>query len=326
MKKNLKYLIMVGIVSLLPINAKALTGTFKVECNDTNLRVGRSTKCTLKGKFNEELTGLNFSLSKSDALSISNVEIKDPYTLNLHDGLNYGLLRSGTVNVEHNIATFDVKLNSDTTGQYITTYNLEAVPAEGYDSYTQSPITVNFTNNKSTDNTLKTITVGSKTVNVTSSSTTYEFTTNNNVSKVNISAVANDSGASIIGGGEKTLSVGLNTFTLSVEAEAGGTPKEYTIKITRSANNSGSSDVISNNDNTNNTPSTTNNTTNSNTTSKTSSTTSKTTTSAKKTSTSNKTIKNPKTGNYLGISVGIIIIVISGISYLLVRKEKYFNK
>lgn len=306
MKKKLKYLIMVGVITLLPIKAKALTGQFKLTCNDTNLKVGRSTKCTLSGRFDSEIYGLEFSISKSDEMAISNLEIKPPFTKLAGDTTNVILSGVGSANTDLTIATFDVKLNSDITNPFVTTYDLSATASDYSTTYEQEPITVNFTNSKSTDATLKSITVGSSTVNVSGNNTVYEFTTNNSVSKVLISAVTNDTGASVIGGGEKDLAVGLNTFTLTVEAED-GTPKEYTIKITRLDKDSGKEDI---------TPVTPDNTNNSD----------KTPDNKKSDASKNKTVKNPKTGIYSGFKYGLIIIAISGMCYILVRKEKYFNK
>ena len=305
MKKNLKYLLLVGIISLFPMKSKALTGYFKFECNDTNLRVGRSTKCTLLGKFDSELQGLNFSISKSDEISISNVAIQEPYEVSLHDGLSYGLERSGPTNVEHKIVTFDVKLDSDISNPFVTMYRLDTV---GYDDSTfdQEPITINFTNTKSSDNTIKTITVGSKTVNAEAGKSTYKFDVSKSVSKVNISIATNDAGASIIGAGQKDLTEGLNKFTIEIVAE-NGEKAYYYLEITRLDHEVTPEPSGDDSKDKGSTPSGD---------------------SSKKSDKKNKSknIVNPKTGIYSGINIGLIIILVSAVSYMIIRKEKYFNK
>lgn len=62
---------------------------------------------------------------------------------------------------------------------------------------------------------------------------TYTATVDNSVTSVTITAKTTDSNATVIGDGTKTLSVGSNTYTVTVTAEDGTTQKSYTITITR---------------------------------------------------------------------------------------------
>ena len=62
----------------------------------------------------------------------------------------------------------------------------------------------------------------------------YNHTVANEVTQVTISAIANNTAATVDGVGEKTLKIGENTFTLAVKVND-TTIQEYTVKITREA-------------------------------------------------------------------------------------------
>ncbi len=88
----------------------------------------------------------------------------------------------------------------------------------------------------STDATLKSLFLSSGTLAPAFDQATTSYTANvdNSVSNVTITATANDTKANVAGAGVKTLNVGDNPFTVTVTAED-GTPKSYTITITRAA-------------------------------------------------------------------------------------------
>lgn len=62
--------------------------------------------------------------------------------------------------------------------------------------------------------------------------TSYSLIVENSVSSVTISAIAADSKASVTGTGQKALSVGNNSFAITVKSQS-GTTRTYTIKIVR---------------------------------------------------------------------------------------------
>ncbi len=67
-----------------------------------------------------------------------------------------------------------------------------------------------------------------------SSATLYNVTVPGEVSSINVSALVNDSNASIVSGvGRHNLNYGTNTIQVRVKAENGST-KDYTINVTRS--------------------------------------------------------------------------------------------
>jgi hypothetical protein len=85
------------------------------------------------------------------------------------------------------------------------------------------------------DATLKSLTVseGSLSPNFSANITKYTIYVPNNVASITLSAVTNDSKASISGVGAKALEVGVNTFSIVVTAENEAAVKIYTITVTR---------------------------------------------------------------------------------------------
>ena len=88
------------------------------------------------------------------------------------------------------------------------------------------------TDNRSSNNYLSSLTVESQALSFNKDKTEYVISVNNNVSKINVSATAEDSKATISGTGSISLKVGLNTINIVVSAED-GTKKTYVLKVTR---------------------------------------------------------------------------------------------
>lgn len=97
-------------------------------------------------------------------------------------------------------------------------------------------INVNRPDNRSTNNNLSSLSVDIGNISFNKNTTSYNLTTKK--SSVNISAAAADSKATITGDvGNKSLSIGTNTFRINVVAENGST-KTYTITIVRQSDGS----------------------------------------------------------------------------------------
>lgn len=122
-------------------------------------------------------------------------------------------------------------------GEYdIDTTNTVNVLVQAEDG-TQSTYIIKLVRSKSSNAYLKSLSIDGYNFNETfnKEDTSYTATVSGEVDKVNISAEVEDTGkATIISGlGKKTLSVGTNTVTVTVQAED-STTKDYTITITRS--------------------------------------------------------------------------------------------
>ncbi|MCB7357878.1 S-layer homology domain-containing protein, partial [Enterocloster bolteae] len=126
---------------------------------------------------------------------------------------------NGTKTLVEGVNTFTVTVTAEngSTASYTVTITREGAAA-------------------STDATLKSLFLSSGTLAPAFDQATTSYTANvdNSVSNVTITATANDTKANVAGAGVKTLNVGDNPFTVTVTAED-GTPKSYTITITRAA-------------------------------------------------------------------------------------------
>ena len=114
------------------------------------------------------------------------------------------------------------------------TNNFDVLVTDKLNSKKTYHITITRPDNRSTDNTLKTLNITNTNFSF-DGKTSYNLTVENNVSSVNVSATANDTKASIVSGtGNHTLKVGNNTISVVVKAE-NEVNKTYTVNITRKA-------------------------------------------------------------------------------------------
>ena len=120
------------------------------------------------------------------------------------------------------------------TGTYSSSDTSENIVTTAEDGTTKTYI-INFSRNKSSDNDLKSLSIDGYNLNETfsPSKTSYTATVPGTVDKIQVSAVANDSHATIAGDGEHTLVYGPNTIKVIVTAE-NNAKKEYTIVVTKS--------------------------------------------------------------------------------------------
>lgn len=86
---------------------------------------------------------------------------------------------------------------------------------------------------KSSDASLKSLSITNGNIDFSSDNTTYNVEVENNVESITVSATANDSKATVTGAGAKSLSVGNNKIEVKVVAEDGTTSRTYTINVNR---------------------------------------------------------------------------------------------
>jgi len=94
-------------------------------------------------------------------------------------------------------------------------------------------IMIHRTDNRTGDTSLKSLTVSNTSLQYKEGQNTYETTVSRSVDHVLITARTSDPNATLIGTGQKKLSIGANIFSLSVTS-SGGKVSTYTIKINRS--------------------------------------------------------------------------------------------
>lgn len=108
-------------------------------------------------------------------------------------------------------------------------------------------INVNRPDNRSTVNTLKTLTLSNGSINFSSDKTSYNVKVDSKVSSVKITSSLTDSKSRYTQGSAsftKNLSYGLNTVYITVQAE-NGSSKTYTLKITREDDRSSDTSIKS---------------------------------------------------------------------------------
>ena len=93
-------------------------------------------------------------------------------------------------------------------------------------------ITITRNDNRSNNNHLKTLTITGIDSKFNKDILNYEYSVENNINEIEISAAPEDTKSTISGLGKKTLNVGKNTFKIVVTSEK-GTPRTYTIIINR---------------------------------------------------------------------------------------------
>ena len=117
--------------------------------------------------------------------------------------------------------------------------NTFTVHVTAEDGITKKDYTVTVTRAKSSDATLRALTLSGVRLSPAFASGTLTYTANvaNDVTSTTVGATKNDGTATVSAGdlGSKSLSVGKNIITVNVTAEDGSTKKKYTVEVTRAA-------------------------------------------------------------------------------------------
>ncbi len=231
----IKKLLFIFIFSILIIPNIILASTFSVNMSCPNAAsAGEKITCKItanvdadineiKGNFSNEGLGsltfdknnkLNFTQADSNGFRIS----------------EEGSILSKTGSNSFEIGTVNATIPGNATEGNSFKITINSITANG--NLTYATITSNI-HIKSSDNTLKSLSVGNYPLSpVFNSSTTSYKVQAEDVPKVNITAVANNSGATISGAGDVNLKYGDNTINVVVKSETGAT-KTYKIVINR---------------------------------------------------------------------------------------------
>jgi len=194
-----------------------------------------------KNEYIVEVTRAASSDATLSDLSLSGVTLSPTftsgtlaYTANVANDV-----KSTTVSATKNdetatISADDLGSKSLSVGKNTLTVNVTAE-----DGITKKEYTVEVTRAASSDATLSDLSLSGLTLSPTFTSGTLAYTANvaNDVKSTTVSATKNDETATISADdlGSKSLSVGKNTLTVNVTAEDGITKKEYTVTVTRVA-------------------------------------------------------------------------------------------
>lgn len=113
MKKKLCYLILLSLMIIIPINAKALTGSVSITCDKESYGMNDTATCSVKGTSNEEVYSISALVSNS---SYANIEFTaDSSWQGNGDEGNIQLYTDTGKKGTFNIGTLKVKLKDAST-------------------------------------------------------------------------------------------------------------------------------------------------------------------------------------------------------------------
>lgn len=222
-KKILALVILLMLITTIFSNVKA-AGSFSVSASSSSLTIGQTATLTITtsscaGQF-------SISSSNSNVVAIS----KSSAFIDGSEKITLTAKTAGTATIT--VTPVDV---SDESYNKITSAKSVTITVKDNTTSTQPPTTTQppATTAKSSDATLKSITIGSKTYSGSSLKNTITYTADAKVNSIKISAVKNNSKATVSGTGTKSLIAGqTNKFTINVTAED-GTKKAYNVNIIR---------------------------------------------------------------------------------------------
>ena len=256
LNKNILLIVIIAIlVSLMQVPSFAAGGSANASVGKTSLNIGETTSltvsatngaifydittsnssvATVSGGSGESIdTGENASSSKSYTITAvgagtTTIKVKS-YTGTAYDESKFSLDRSFTITVT---APQPPQTNPKPNDN----------PSENPEGGTTNPPAEETS--KSSDATLKSITVGDRTYN--NPSTDFTVTAASNISQIDINAVTNNSKASVTGTGTKQLTTGTNAFILKVTAENGQT-KNYKVIVRKLSEENTTPNVVEEN-------------------------------------------------------------------------------
>ena len=261
-----------GVNTLSSLTASGATFTFSPDTTTYNLTIN-SDKTTINATATDSkatITGtgeknLNIGSNKFEIVVTSELGTKKTYTLNItrndtrssDNTLSKLELDSGTINFNSNTTTYNVEVDvASINVTAVANHNKATVTGAGKkdlnygnnkieivvtaENGSKKTYTLNITrkDTRSTDNTLSKIEIDAGTINFKSDVFTYNIDVLENVTSINVTAVANHNKATVTGAGKHDLKYGNNKIEIVVTAE-NGSKKTYTLNVNRKDNRSG---------------------------------------------------------------------------------------
>ena len=242
--RNFITFIVMLILAVVLLGTSVNAASFSITASKTTLNIGDTASVTIKA---DDCLG-QFSISSSDS-SIVSVSDTSKWLENNSSTITITAKKAGKATI-----TLTAKNVSDTAGDNDITGSKSvsitvSEPVEEKpktDTQTETPTnnggSTTTTITKSSDATLKSITVGGKKYNNPNTTITAN-SVSADISSIKIEAQTNNSKAKVTGTGTKDLVTGTNKFTLKVTAEDGST-KSYTIKITKLAEETTTPNIV----------------------------------------------------------------------------------
>ena len=226
-------LVFTMILTVLPINIFAAVGSYTASLGATSIKVGKTTsvkiKCTkAAGKFTISSSYTAVATVSTSATWVDNGTMDNAITVK---GISKG---TATITITP-VDVSDTEYNLLTTPKYLTiTVKEEQKTNTNTNSSTKNNSKVEEQDKKvkSSDATLKSLTIKDEEIKFKPSTTKYTLNVDNDVTSLDITAKANNSKATVKITGNKDFEVGENIVKITVRAED-GTSKVYTITVTR---------------------------------------------------------------------------------------------
>ena len=232
MKK--KIILVVGMLSLGLINAKALNGSVIIDCGKKELAPNETTSCTIKGTSDDEITGVSLKLALGDNLTLVSTSVDSTFWYGDAENGFFALATTKNPSGNFDIGSFTIKAGSINTGYDSTVSVNEAVFSSANFDDVDASVNTESIRVLSTIKTLSKISIDGTEIDSFSANTkVYNIDVNSSKKKINITVEKTNDNATVQGDiGEKTLKYGKNTFTITVEAEDLST-NQYTLNVNR---------------------------------------------------------------------------------------------
>lgn len=251
MKKVIFYLVTVFSL-LLPVNLLALSGDLSISCNTTSVKPGQQIKCSVSGNSDGQISMVFANISANGSISIDkfraeriwDVKTEWPNLSLSSNDKKPGIFEIGTVYLKANSAGTGNFVMSGITftgdsGETVSIANksvlISVISDNPNPTPTPEPEPEPAPVVKSSDSSLKSLTVSSGSIDFVPSTLEYNLDVSSNVSTIQIQAVPNDTKATVKLPDKLSLETGLNTFAIVVTAEDGSTTT-YKINVNKLEN------------------------------------------------------------------------------------------
>lgn len=243
MKKLIKSFSFLFLLFISINNVHAASGTYV--SNGASIYTGRSTDITISLNTSGDIVAYGGTVGVSDG---SCIRINSVTALgnSMVNGYKFAFGGNGN-NIPSGIGVARVNITGlKPCSARLTISGADVTSNSGDLSAGVSMGTINVSNPPSTNNNLSSLNVSTGGLNpgFSSGNTNYSVNVDSNVTSINISATAEDSGARIEGIGNRSLNYGNNAIGIKVIAPSGDA-KTYTINVNRKDNRSGNNNLSS---------------------------------------------------------------------------------
>ena len=251
MKKVIFYLVTVFSL-LLPVDLLALSGDLSISCNTTSVKPGQQIKCSVSGNSDGQISMVFANISANGSISIDKFRAERIWDVKT-EWPNLSLSSNDKKPGVFEIGTVYLKANSAGTGNFVMSgitftgdsgetvsvanksVSISVISDNPNPTPTPEPEPEPAPVVKSSDSSLKSLTVSSGSIDFIPSTLEYNLEVSSNVSTIEIQAVRNDTKATVKLPDKLSLETGLNTFAIVVTAEDGSTTT-YKINVNKLEN------------------------------------------------------------------------------------------